>query len=46
MRAHAPKQFEDYCKCMDYNSNRADRCREQQAAFDQACPADIALDNK
>uniref|UniRef100_A0A7S3BVC7 Uncharacterized protein n=1 Tax=Prasinoderma singulare TaxID=676789 RepID=A0A7S3BVC7_9VIRI len=42
IKAHAPKEFDAYCKCMDYYSNRTIRCRTEQAAFEEACPIEIA----
>ncbi|XP_050218899.1 NADH dehydrogenase [ubiquinone] 1 alpha subcomplex subunit 8-B [Mercurialis annua] len=32
------KQMDDYVGCMYYHTNEFDLCREQQQAFEKACP--------
>jgi NADH dehydrogenase (ubiquinone) 1 alpha subcomplex subunit 8 len=38
LKAKCPDSLNKYAECMDYRSNKFDKCRAEQAAFEKECP--------
>ena len=38
LRKRCPETMNEYAACMDYRSNQFDKCRKEQAAFEEECP--------
>ena len=38
LKAKCPDSMNKYAECMDYRSNKFDKCRAEQAAFEKECP--------
>ncbi|EEH58307.1 uncharacterized protein MICPUCDRAFT_32079 [Micromonas pusilla CCMP1545] len=38
LKSKCPKELNAYAECMDYRSNTFDKCRREQAAFEEKCP--------
>ena len=38
LRGKCPETMNKYAACMDYRSNQFEKCRKEQAAFEEECP--------
>ena len=38
LKAKCPDSMNKYAECMDYRSNKFDKCRAEQAEFEKECP--------